>query len=428
MTDDWMVIVPPEARGSIEAGGRWGELTCAFSEPDKLAIVIALSTENEAIRPCGDRLRNHFLNRGDARAAGRWFRVDDTVNIAWVQAITRGASLPTSAFKAQIGAGFVVQGSSRYIALTYTPELNDQLREARVPPIASWLVSGNITRPIALDLEPDQLGVAQLSPQWPSEVLQRKKVIVVGTGSIGSAASHALALAGVGALTLVDHDRLLSHNLVRHTSSRKYVGKKKVRALKLEVEELRSDTFVEACPIDVTRAANRMRELLQMSDLVLCATDGVASRRTTGHLARRAGKVAVLACVLEDGALGEILRLRPWPDHGCLTCRRDELRERGSVDPEPALNLPYGEGTRHRPMTAVGSDLHLVGLNAAKAVVSTLLEAHGVAGQRLPGEHLVLGLRPTPDLPFPFNVRRSGEARWHPATPPRPGCPTCDPA
>lgn len=28
---------------------------------------------------------------------------------------------------------------------------------------------------------------------------------------------------------------------------------------------------------------------------------------------------------LEDGALGELIRLRPWRDHGCLVCHRDAL-------------------------------------------------------------------------------------------------------
>ncbi|MDV6286645.1 ThiF family adenylyltransferase [Rhodococcus jostii] len=389
-------------------------------------MVIALSSEHEPIRPCGDRLRTHFLTRGDAGPVGRWFRVDEATNLAWVQAITRGAGYPTARFKDQIAIGFVKPISGAYIALTFAPDLSDRAREARIPTVAAWFVTNDGVHPVAVDIEPDQLGVARLHPKWPVDILQQKNVTVVGTGSIGSAAAHALALSGVGTLNLVDPDRLLSHNLVRHTSSPRHVGKKKVDALKIEIEALRPDTRVVPYPINAITAANRMRELLQSTDIVLCASDGVASRRTTGHLARRAGKVAVLACVLEDGALGEILRLRPWPDHGCLTCRRDELRERGSIDPEPALNLPYGEGTQHRPMTAVGSDLQLVGQHAAKATVATLLEAAGIPDQRLPGEHMLLALRPTPDWPTPFDLRRASEIRWLPATPPKPGCPTCE--
>jgi molybdopterin/thiamine biosynthesis adenylyltransferase len=388
-------------------------------------MVIAVSNESGPVLPFGDRLRTHFLTRGDGKTIGRWFQVDEAVNISWVHAATRRAALSTPALRAQISTGFVLPQSGHYFALTFASDLSDRAREAGIPAVAGWLVDTEAAHPVSASVESDQLGVAQLVPLWPADILQTKTATVVGTGSIGSAAANALAAAGIGTLNLVDHDRLLSHNLIRHTSSPKHVGKKKVDALKIEIESLRPDTRVNAHPIDVISDANYMRNLLQSADIVLCATDGIASRRTTGHLARRAGKTAILACVLEGGSLGEVMRLRPWTDHGCITCRREDLREKGSIDPEPALNLPYGEGTRHRPMTAVGIDLHLVGQYAAKNTVATLLEAEGLPDQRLPGEHMLLALRPAPGWPAPFDVDRAGEVRWLPATTPKPGCPTC---
>jgi hypothetical protein len=133
----------------------------------------------------------------------------------------------------------------------------------------------------------------------------------------------------------------------------------------------------------------------------------------------------VLACVLADGAVGEILRVRPGSGSGCLLCHRAELQAAARLDPEPGLDLPYGTGLQHRPMTAVGGDLALVGEFAAKAAVATLLEARGYHDQRLPAEHAVLGLRPVPGLTPPFDVTRAGDVRWAPVGPPRPSCPTC---
>lgn len=425
MIDEWLILLPPEARRFITASGRWGQLSCSVSEPDQLAMVIALSSEHDSVRPFGDRLRTHFLTRGDGKSVGRWFRVDESINIAWVQAISRGASVPAKLFQNLVPTGFILPTSGHYFALTVVPHLSDQAREVGIPEVAGWIVTAEAACPAMVSVEPDQMGVAQMNPLWPAATLQTKTVTVIGTGSIGSAAANALAVAGIGTLNLVDHDRLLPHNLIRHTSSAKYVGKKKVDALKIEIEYLRPDTRVVAHPINVITHANDVRRLMLTTDIVLCATDGIASRRATGHLARRAGKTAILACVLEGGALGEVIRFRPWIDHGCITCRRDKLREQGSIDPEPALNLPYGEGTRHRPMTAVGSDLHLVGHHAAKNTIATLLEAEGFPDQRLPGEHMLLALRPAPGWPPPFDVHRAGEVRWLPASPPKPRCPTC---
>jgi hypothetical protein len=78
-------------------------------------------------------------------------------------------------------------------------------------------------------------------------------------------------------------------------------------------------------------------------------------------------------------------------------------------------------------MTAIGTDLELVGRLLAKATLATMLESTGMADQRLAGETAVLGLRPTGNTPAPYDVTRTGDIRWLRADPPILGCPTCDP-
>jgi hypothetical protein len=173
-------------------------------------------------------------------------------------------------------------------------------------------------------------------------------------------------------------------------------------ALQEDLRDLRPGTTVVAAANDVVCDADLIRPLLSPTNLVLCATDGVAPRRVVSHLARRAGIDAVLACVLEDGGLGEVIRLRPWIDRGCLACQREALRNAGGIDPEPAIDAGYGTGARHRPMTAVGPDLHLVGQFAAQLAVATLLERRGASDQKLPDEHAVLALRPQAGWATPF--------------------------
>jgi molybdopterin/thiamine biosynthesis adenylyltransferase len=236
---------------------------------------------------------------------------------------------------------------------------------------------------------------------WPLLDLADDCVVVVGAGSVGSAINDAFAAYGVRRLALVDPDRLLSHNFARHRAHPKQLGRRKV------------------CAEDL------MRPLFLDSSLIVVASDGVDSRRAANHLARRAGKPVVFACVLMDGAFGEILRV-PTPAVGCLLCARDELVQSGAmVNPEDHLDREYGTGTRHLPMTAVGGDLGLVGQMAAKAAVATLLQAKGFRDQRLPGNHALLGLRPVPGMAAPFDIEFAGEVRWRDLPPPRADCPTC---
>ena len=156
--------------------------------------------------------------------------------------------------------------------------------------------------------------------------------------------------------------------------------------------------MVEPLTLDVSADADMMRPLFDVSDVVICAADGVGPRRVVSHLARRTTVPAVLACVLEEGEIGEIIRLMPWPTSGCLLCHRQHLVDAAGFDPEPALDVPYGRGAGPRPMTAIAGDLQLVGHLAAKVAVATLLERKGYYEQVLPADHLVVGLRPRSGL------------------------------
>jgi hypothetical protein len=249
-----------------------------------------------------------------------------------------------------------------------------------------------------------------------------------GPAASARRAANALAAYGVGRIALVDPDRLLAHNLIRHQLSARHLGLMKVDGLAEQIRSSWPDTIIEPLALDVSADADRMRPLFDVSAVVVCAADGVCPRRVVSHLARRAGVPAVLACVLEEGEIGEIIRLMPWPTTGCLLCHRQHLADAGVFDPEPTLDVPYGRGTGQQPMTAVAGDLQLVGQLAAKVATATMLEGKGYYEQVLPADHLVVGLRPRPSLPPQVEISRAAELRWSSVGPPQPGCPTCHPA
>ncbi|MEU5756291.1 ThiF family adenylyltransferase [Streptomyces sp. NPDC047829] len=423
-----LILIPQDAATTLRASGAWGRLSLRISHPDDLAVVGGISEGGGSIisvdpPPPAPRL----LAGCDSRPTGYWYQANSELHALWyLLRARRGTSMKLDAFKDAVPSGFKTPGDGGYVAITHAPGVKDAFPESGLPDLVAWHVTRAGFQPIEASAEPETTGIRQLGGHWPVKELQNTRIMLVGAGSIGSATAHALAGYGVGHLTLVDPDRLDWHNLVRHTSARRHIGRHKVTALAEELAALRPDTTVSALALDVIEHADHIRALLADTHLVVCTADGVAPRRVTGHLARRAGLTAVFACVLQDGAVGEILRLRPWPQHGCLTCRRRTLAEAGGLDPEPALDAGYGTGTRHRPMTAVGSDLHLVAQLAAKTAVATVLQRAGHPDQRLPGEHALLGLRRQPDWAPPFDLGHTAELRWLPATPPRSGCPTCE--
>jgi hypothetical protein len=370
------------------------------------------------------------LKYGDETFHGQWMQSDDvdlTLLHIWLSSRPSGA-YPFDKFR-ELARHVEDPGGNTGLLVT---RLMPRDGGHELPEFSGWQITRDGVTPLPLHVEPSAYGAVQFSEAWPVEQLARNSVAIVGAGSIGGHAALAMSELGLGRLVLIDPDRLLWHNLVRHRLGPAGVGASKVAGLRDMIAQRtahsasESRTTVEAYSLDVVARAEVFAALLADVDLVLCTADGIAPRRVVSHLARIAGKPAVMACVLNDGGIGEIIRLRPGRRFGCLLCQRAALSEAGALDAEADQELAYGTGLIHKPMMAIPHDLSLVGNLAAKVTVSTLLESlHGDATQQLPGEHALLGLRPQPGLTPPFDLTYAGELRWDSIPPPRPGCATC---
>ena len=109
------------------------------------------------------------------------------------------------------------------------------------------------------------------------EKLLHSNVLVIGAGGLGSAATPYLAAAGVGNITLLDHDQVELTNLQRqimHTENS--VGKSKVDSGKQFLEQLNSDVHIET--IQAKATTSLLDELLPSVDIVLDCTDNFSTR------------------------------------------------------------------------------------------------------------------------------------------------------
>jgi molybdopterin-synthase adenylyltransferase len=419
-----MVILSREVAVRMEKwGSTWGWLDLKVDDAEGLAIVVAFSNKEKVKLPVATAwIKSHYLWPADAREnAAVWYRVDPELHLLHEALFHRQLGVATSEVQKAVLGGWRSPPVDRSIPVV---TLSGGGEDARW---SCWWVSREGASPGLVHLVDDDADLLEfLRPAWPLGDLEDATVTMVGVGSIGSAAAEVLASYGIGRLCLVDPQRLLQRNVVRHRLESSQIGRHKVTAMRDRLVPRYPRLELEIYPLDVIRDADVMRPLFERSDIVLGATDGVGTRRVLNHLSRRAAVPLVLACVLEDGALGEVLRIRPG--YGCLICNREALVEEGSLDPEPDLDLGYGTGTRHLPMTAASGDLAFIGTLAAKAVVATLLEQKGHWAQRLPGEHGLVALRPVPDLRSPFDLEETGGVRWNPPWSSRSGCPSCSPA
>lgn len=422
MGDTPVLVLPSDFAASIaEESGSWGVLDLRCSNRESSALVVGYRRKLDAYSVRDRRAFRNDLRlwseSGDA-GQGLWYRAQPELHAAFHVAATRDGAIPIEEMRKLIPSGWRTPGTGTII-LTVVPNLPLDLRWN------AWIVSDKQAQPIPLALQPrDPDILAPIAEEWPHMRLASKRIVVIGLGSIGAAASHYLLGFGARTQALVDYDHLLAHNFARHYLDRDQLGRLKVMAMADALAARDSRAEITPLSIEILGEADRLRPLLREADGVLVATDGVASRRVANHLVCWAKVPAVFACELGNGAYGELVRYRPGAS-GCLWCLRKELVEEGSVDPEPALDRGYGTGNPHLPTTGVGSDLWLVAEFAAKLLVATLLERSGLADQRAPGDHAVIGLRPRSGFTPPFDFAGAGRVEWHDGARPHPQCPSC---
>jgi molybdopterin/thiamine biosynthesis adenylyltransferase len=425
---DFHIVLTKDAVAKIHNSDLNGGVLVMKSIPsEELFVVISVETSRDVRVPVDIPTEYSKLRWGDITHSAQWMRPSrPDLHVRHRAMIRRpGTGISFEGFR-ELVPGVSDPGNGLGLMVTHDPGLSVEAREFGASEFAGWLVQRTGVEPISLVIEPEVVGIGQLASQWPIEQLKSHSVMLVGCGSIGGAAAEALAGYGIGRIELVDPDRFLWHNMVRHVLGAESVGRRKVDALKDHLKERWPNLHVETRRLDVVADAHLMRPLVDGVDLVLCAADGIAPRRVVSHLSRRAGKPSVLACVLDDGAIGEVIRLRPTPRFGCLLCHRQHLSDQGTLDPEADQELAYGTGQVHKPMTAVPPDLHYIGTLMAKIAIATLLESlHGDHTQRLPGEYALLGLRPARLYQAPFDLQKAGEIRWLSIPAPRPTCFTC---
>jgi adenylyltransferase/sulfurtransferase len=109
------------------------------------------------------------------------------------------------------------------------------------------------------------------------EKLKRAKVIIAGSGGLGSPVSIYLAAAGVGTIRIIDHDRVELSNLNRQVLHwGEDVGKRKVDSALEKLERLNQGVKIEATEETITEG--NVSQLVAGFDLIVDAMDNLPTR------------------------------------------------------------------------------------------------------------------------------------------------------
>jgi adenylyltransferase/sulfurtransferase len=149
------------------------------------------------------------------------------------------------------------------------------------------------------------------------EAIRQARVLIVGLGGLGSAASLYLASAGVGTLLLADGDSVDLTNLQRqivHRADR--IGLPKVESARQTLQAIDPSVQIETLHLRLDDRA--LADAISQVDLVLDCCDNFATRHAINRACVTAGKPLVSgAAVRFDGQLAVF---DPGSDFGCYHC------------------------------------------------------------------------------------------------------------
>lgn len=193
------------------------------------------------------------------------------------------------------------------------------------------------------------------------ERLLASHALVIGAGGLGSPVALYLGTAGVGRITLVDHDsvdltnlqRQIAHNLQR-------VGQPKAASAARAIAEINPEVLVRSV---VKRAdAQLLDELVPQADVVIDCCDNFATRHAVNRACVQHGKPLVSGAAIRfDGQLSVFdLRGKDAPCYACIFPPTEDFEETrcatmgvfaplvgiiGAMQAAEALKLLAGAGT-----------------------------------------------------------------------------------
>ncbi len=136
----------------------------------------------------------------------------------------------------------------------------------------------------------------QLWGESTQKGLLDKKIVIVGAGGLGSTLAMALGTSGIGEIHLVDFDTVSGHNIHRQIAfTLQDEGKNKAKTVAALIEA--KNPFVKTQAYDMRFDA--FRELDNQYDLILDATDNLATRAEIDRYAKQKGTPWIYASVEE---------------------------------------------------------------------------------------------------------------------------------
>jgi len=148
------------------------------------------------------------------------------------------------------------------------------------------------------------------------EKLKRSRVVIAGTGGLGSPIAIYLTAAGIGMIRLIDHDQVALSNLNRQILHwEEDIGRKKVDSARTKLRNLNRAVEIEAIAETVTEG--NVSKLVNGCDVIVDAMDNLPTRYILNRCAIEKNIPFFHGAV--NGFEGRVMTIIPG-ESACLRC------------------------------------------------------------------------------------------------------------
>jgi adenylyltransferase/sulfurtransferase len=147
--------------------------------------------------------------------------------------------------------------------------------------------------------------------------LKAARVLLVGTGGLGSPAALYLAAAGVGTIGLIDFDTVDESNLQRqiiHGTST--LGKLKVESAKARIHDI--NPFIDVETYNEPLTSENALDLIREYDIVIDGTDNFQTRYLVNDACVLLGKINVYGSIYRFDGQASVFGAKDGPCYRCL--------------------------------------------------------------------------------------------------------------
>ena len=227
-----------------------------------------------------------------------------------------------------------------------------------------------------------------------TNVLSKMKVLIIGLGSVGSVVSVELAKAGIENFILMDDDRLEISNVSHHAAGLSDVGRYKVNVVADLI--LNINPYAEIITIPEKAEwiiIDMVREMIQASDIVGCATDTRESKLLVSRNCLEENTHCIFAGCFRRAYGVQVLNVHPFKTlcYQCFCMQLPEVENDVAVSSDMAERISYSD----RPVAVepgLSNDITPVCTMAVKLIIQELLKGNQTTTLRSLDEDLIAPL------------------------------------